>query len=158
MKHISTYVLLIFLVLLTGALTLPVLATEEIPTIGLSEAYPLKGQEVQVLISHASYPHLENFTVTVTYRPNSDASQVEVLGNPNDNGIITWKPRHAGITTITAEAPAFETFEEVKLSKNVSVRFGAFPPLGILIFVLATLTLFGGLIVVLLKTTKPKTT
>lgn len=156
MKRISSCFLLIMVLMFTFGLA--AVATEEIPTIGLGEAFPLKGQDVQILVSHASYPRLQDFTVTVTYRPNSDAAQVEVLGNPNDNGIITWKPRHAGITTITAEAPELGEFEAVKLSKNVSVRFGSFPPLGLFIFTLAALTLFGGLALVLFKTTRSEET
>lgn len=152
MKRISALFALLFCLLL---LALPTLATEEKPTIGLSgDAYPLVGKEVQILVSHASYPHLENFSVKVIYRPNSNVEQEEVLGHTNDNGIIAWTPKHAGITTITAEAPALDGIEAVKLSKNISVRFGHFPPLGILIFALAATTLFGGLILILIKSTR----
>ena len=129
-------------------------ATEERPTLGLDGVqYPLVGEPVRVLISHASYPELERFQVKVTYRPNSDVSKEEVLPPPNDFGTLEWTPTAAGITTLTAEAPAIEGFEAVKLSLQVSVRHGGFPLSGLLIFVFSMLTLFGGLALVILKTT-----
>ncbi|MBF2054035.1 MAG: hypothetical protein IGS03_11315 [Candidatus Sericytochromatia bacterium] len=129
-------------------------ATEERPTLGLDGVqYPLVGEPVRVLISHASYPELERFQVKVTYRPNSDVSKEEVLPPPNDFGTVEWTPTAAGITILTAEAPAIEGFEAVKLTLQISVRHGGFPLSGLLIFVFSMLTLFGGLALVILKTT-----
>jgi len=133
-------------------------ATEERPTIGLvGGAYPVIHQPVTLLISHASYPHLEKFEVKVTYRPNSETSKEEILSAPNDNGELIWTPTEAGITLIQAQAPALtEGGESVKITQNISVRFGSFPVMGMLIFVLAALALFGGLILVIVKTGKPQ--
>ncbi len=129
-------------------------ATEERPTLGLEGgAFPLINQPVNILVSHASYPDLEKFELTATYRPNSSTSFVEKLPAPNDMGRVEWIPKEAGIATLTAIAPELKGVEDgnaVKLETNVSVRYGSFPMSGILIFLLAALTLFGGLIVTLL--------
>ena len=143
--------------LLPGLLLLglaPALATEEKPAIGIvGDPYPLVGQPVQVLISHPSHPQLESFGVSVTYRPNSAAPVRDEIGSPNANGILSWTPRMPGITTLKAVAAGGD--KPLELSKNVSVRFEGFPPLGMLIFALAGLTLFGGLGWVLTKTARP---
>lgn len=129
-------------------------ATEERPALGLDGVtYPQVGEPVRLLISHASYPELERFQVKVTYRPNSDVSKSETLPPPNDFGVLEWTPTDAGITTLTAEAPALEGFEPVKLTLQVSVRYGGFPLSGLLMFIFSMLTLFGGLTLVILKTT-----
>lgn len=126
-------------------------ATEERPTLGLEgDAFPMVNQAINILVSHASYPNLEKFKLTVTYRPNSSTSFIEELPAPNDMGRVEWTPKKAGIATLTAIAPGVEDQNEVKLEKNVSIRYGSFPLSGILIFLLAALTLFGGLLITLL--------
>jgi len=123
-------------------------ATEERPTLGLEgNEFPVINQPINILVSHASYPDLEKFKVTATYRPNSSTSFTEELPAPNDMGRVEWLPKEAGIATLTAVAPGVEDDKEVKMETNVSIRYGSFPLSGILIFLLAAITLFGGLIV-----------
>lgn len=132
-------------------------ATEETPALGLDgDAYPLINTPTQIMISHASYPDLSRFKVTVTYRANSSTSHEETLATPNADGYVSWTPQDAGITILKATAPALEAGEkEVAIEKSVSVRFGSFPIPGILIFALATLILFGGLGVFIFINSKP---
>lgn len=133
------------------------MATEEIPALGINgDAYPLINTPTQIMISHASYPDLSRFKVTVTYRANSSTSHEEVLGIPNADGYVSWTPQDAGITILKATAPALETgAKDIVIEKSVSVRFGSFPVTGILIFALATLVLFGGLGVFIFINSKP---
>ena len=129
----------------------PLLAwsTPERPGIGIKDNYPLKDQAIQIFISHASIP-LEQFEVSVTYRPNSMVSRSEVLGHPDNNGYLTWTPKEAGITIIKATIPG-STDKALSFSKQISVRYSHFPTLGLGIFLLASLTLFGGLSWTLIK-------
>lgn len=133
------------------SLALGAAATEEKPTLGLSQDYPLKGQTVRIMVSHASYPRLETVKLTATYRPNSMVEFKEELPAPNSFGELEWAPRESGIVVLNATAPALDGVPAIALNKNVSVRFGSFPPAGMLIFGLAILTLFGGLALVLTR-------
>jgi hypothetical protein len=141
---------LIFLVpLLFWLLMAQAWATPEKPGIGIKDNYPLKDQAIQIYVSHATVP-LERFQVSVTYRPNSMVSRTEELGNPDTNGYLSWTPKDAGVTILKATLPGSKD-KELSFSKQVSVRYGHFPPMGLLIFLLASLTLFGGLAWTLVK-------
>lgn len=136
-----------------------VLATEEIPALGLSgDAYPLINTPTQIMISHASYPDLKRFEVVVTYRANSSTAYQETLPAPNEDGYVAWTPKEAGIAILKATAPGIESKDPVSIEKNVSVRFGTFPATGMLIFALASLILFGGLALMIYNNTKPTIT
>ena len=147
------YLIILGVLWISGVAT----ATEEIPALGLNgDAYPLINTPTQIMISHASYPDLSRFKVTVTYRANSSTSHEEVLSAPNADGYVSWTPQEAGIAILKATAPALNAGEEeVTINKSVSVRFGGFPPTGILIFALATLILFGGLGLFIFLNSKP---
>jgi hypothetical protein len=117
-------------------------ATPERPGIGVEVDYPIQGQPVQIYISHAT-AKLEQFQFSVTYRPNSMVSHKEELGHPNDNGYLTWTPKDTGVTILQASIPG-STDKTANVSKQISVRYAGIPLLGILIFLLASITLFGG--------------
>jgi hypothetical protein len=127
----------------------PSLATDEAATLGLDKTYPLQGESVQIMISHATYPALEKVRIKATYRPSSTVEEIEELPAPDSDGKVNWMPKHSGIVVLSAAAPALGDIPEVKLSKNLSVRYNGFPPLGLAMFLLAATTLFGGLILVL---------
>lgn len=147
----------LLLMLAMGLSSLPAQATPEKAVLGLEGGrFPKQGEPVQVLISHPTYPHLEDFEVTVTYRPNSSQSFAEKLPKPNDMGIVTWTPKQAGITTLTAKAPGVPGEKQLELSTQVSVRYGSFPVSGIIIFLFAALTLFGGLILTIRFSQRPQ--
>lgn len=136
------------------------MATEEIPALGLNgDPYPLVNTPTQIMISHASYPDLSQFKVSVTYRANSSTSHEETLGTPNADGYVSWTPQQAGITILKATAPALEPGEkEVVIEKSISVRFGSFPLMGMLIFLLSAGVLFGGLGIFIFINSKPPIT
>lgn len=153
------YLLILIQCLSLFLISTSVLATEEIPTLGLSgDAYPLVNTPTQVMISHASYPDLKRFEVVVTYRANSSTSYQETLPAPNEDGYVAWTPKEAGIAILKATAPGIESQDSVSIEKNISVRFGGFPATGMLIFALATLVLFGGLVLMIYNNTKPPIT
>lgn len=137
------------LILLFWFFPVQVGATPEKPGIGIKDNYPLKGQAIQIYVSHATMP-LERFQVSVTYRPNSMVSRTEELGNPDANGYLTWTPKDAGVTILKATLPGSKD-KDLSFSKQVSVRYGSFPLMGLMIFLLASLTLFGGLAWTLVK-------
>lgn len=139
---------LFFLMILSG---LNAWATPEKPQLGLDESFPLEGQPVKVYISHPTYPRLQDFEVSATYRPNSEVSFTEKLPAPNSYGVVEWSPQQAGIVTLSAKVP------ELALSKNISVRYVGFPPSGLAILGLAAFILFGGLITVILRTSRAST-
>lgn len=124
-------------------------ATPEKPGIGIENNYPLKGQPIQIFVSHATAP-LEQFQISVTYRPNSMVSRTEELGHPDANGYLSWTPKDAGVTILKATVPGSKD-KDLSFSKQVSVRYGHFPLPGMLIILLASLTLFGGLAWTLVK-------
>ena len=73
------------------------------------------------------------------YRPNSETAHTADLGTTGADGTVAWTPDDAGVVLLEAgpeDAPLAQT--------RVSVRFGAFPPLGLLVMVVAALLLFGG--------------
>lgn len=119
--------LLTMLLLLTG-LGLNARATEEAAAIGIGGNAPLQvGVQAQVLISHASYPHLEAFEVKATYGAGGFTPVSEQLGHPNDNGILSWTPAKAGDVLIEAKAPAAEGAPAVALSQNFNISGDAAP-------------------------------
>ncbi len=134
-------------VLLLSAI--PAWATEEAATLGLDKTYPLQGESVQILVSHPSYPELDKVRLKATNRPSSTVEESEDLPAPDSDGKVNWTPKHSGLVVLSATAPALGDTPEVKLSKNLSVRYPSFPPLGLAMFLLAATTIFGGLILVL---------
>ncbi|PIQ26265.1 hypothetical protein COW36_15260 [bacterium (Candidatus Blackallbacteria) CG17_big_fil_post_rev_8_21_14_2_50_48_46] len=134
----------IFLFLLFCLLPLMAWATPEKPGIGVETEFPMKGQPVQIFVSHATWQRLEEFQFSVTYRPNSMVSHTQELGHPDPNGYLTWTPADAGVTILKATIPGSKE-KDLTITKQLSVRYGQFPLLGILIFLLAAFTLFGGL-------------
>ncbi|MBT9546460.1 MAG: hypothetical protein IV090_13810 [Candidatus Sericytochromatia bacterium] len=141
--------LILGMLLLFCFFSLQAIATPEKPGIGIKDNYPLKDQAIQIYVSHATVP-LERFQVSVTYRPNSMVSRTEELGHPDANGYLNWTPKDAGVTILKATLPGSKD-KDLNFSKQVSVRYGSFPLMGLLIFLLASLTLFGGLAWTLVK-------
>lgn len=86
--------------------------TDERPAIGIGGNAPLAvGQPVQVLVSHASHPRLEDFAVSATYQPYGPWPRTEALGHPNDYGILSWKPSQGGSVLLKAVAPGTPPLE-----------------------------------------------
>ena len=95
-------------------------ATGELPAIGIGGNTPLHaGMPAQVLISHASYPHLEDFSVSVTYQ--GPISRTEELGHPNDSGILAWTPKQGGAVLLKAVAPSAPGAVPLEISREFKV-------------------------------------
>lgn len=141
---------LLTILILTGLLSAPVSA--EI-TIHLAEEFPLRGEEVIVTVTDdrnfaeraLKEVKLEESTVTATYRPSSETAATEDLGTLDASGQVAWTPTDAGIVTLAVHPAEGEGEPDATLATtDLSVRYGGFPPAGLLIMVIAGLLLFGG--------------
>lgn len=124
----------------------PLHATEELPAIGIDGKFPLTaGKPVKIMVSHASYPRLEDFTVTAIYAPSGPWPRRVVIGHPNDYGLLAWTPRYGGTVQLTAVAPGPPP---VEISHRFQIEgkppWQAWPHL--LVLGLGILLLSGGLI------------
>lgn len=103
-------------------LSWPALATPELPALGIGGNGELQvNQPAQVLVSHATHPHLETFTVSVTYHPHGPLPQTESIGHPDDDGKLNWTPRQGGSIRLKAIAPGSPLIE---ISRDFKVAGG----------------------------------
>ena len=107
-------------------------------TIELAEEFPVRGTPVEVRLSGPAGG--ESYTLTVTYRPNSETAMTEEIGTFSPDGRVLWTPLDAGITSLGVAGGD----GAVVATKNVAVRFDSVPVSGILVFLFAGLLLFGG--------------
>jgi len=107
-------------------------------TLELSEEFPERGTPVRVSLTGMAEG--ESYKFSATYRPNSETTRVEEVGQFADGQAIMWTPLDAGITALGV----FDAAGESVVSKNIAVRFESPPVSGVLIFLLAGLLLFGG--------------
>ncbi|NNE07261.1 MAG: hypothetical protein HKN20_01740 [Gemmatimonadetes bacterium] len=125
--------------LCVGAFLTPGGARGEV-TLTLADEFPERGTPVAILLSGCE-PGTE-YTIDVTYRPNSETSFDETVGTVVADAYlatIPWQPLDAGITEVRVLHG-----EEKLTSRNVAVRFDRVPFSGILVFLGAGVLLFGG--------------
>lgn len=108
-------------------------------SIQLNQPFPLQGTPVMLMVTGEDGELLAGVELSALYRPNSETSHTEVIGTTDFAGQVQWTPTAAGIVTLSA-GPSSEPVA----SANVAVRFGAFPPQGLAIMLLAGVLLFGG--------------
>ena len=108
-------------------------------SIEVAEPFPLQGEPVTVTVTGEDGVPLAGAELSALYRPNSETSHTEPVGTTDASGQVRWTPTDPGIVTLTA-GPSSQPVA----SANVAVRFGAFPPQGLAIMVLAGVLLFGG--------------
>lgn len=103
--------------------------------------YPLRGEPVEIRLTGPGGAPLPGVAVSALYRPNSETAHTDELGPTGPDGTLTWTPADAGVVTLQAagegEAPPVA-------QTQVAVRFGSFPPVGLLVMVVAAVILFGG--------------
>jgi hypothetical protein len=104
--------------------------------LSISEEYPLRGERLAITLSGEGAGDAR--ALRVTYRPNSQTSHQETL--PLVGGRLEWTPRDAGIVRLEVLGADQSQLH----SRNVAVRFGAFPASGIAVMVIAATLLFGG--------------
>lgn len=108
------------------------------PVLELDDDFPVRGEPVTVRLAGGDEDATYSFSVT--YRPNSETSREEEVGEFNLDGTLRWTPLDAGITTISVA----DESGEVVYTRNIAVRFDSPPVTGLIIFLFAGLLLFGG--------------
>jgi hypothetical protein len=117
----------------------PAPAQDGAPRIVTEDPYPLRGETVAVGVEGADGRPLAGVEVRARYRPNSETAHSASLGRTGADGRVDWTPDDAGVVLLEAGPEDAAT-----ATTRVSVRFGSFPPLGLLVMVVAALLLFGG--------------
>ena len=112
----------------------------------LDADYPVQDEETQIRVVDPNGEPVSGASVEVTYRPGSEVSRIDDIGQSGADGTISWVPQQAGIATITATWTGPDQSEEATTT-TVSVKFRAPPISGILIMVVAGLLLIVGSIV-----------
>lgn len=111
----------------------------EAPSIVTDDPFPLRGETTSVGVEGADGRPVAGVEMRALYRPNSETAHTAVLGRTGADGRVDWTPDDAGVVLLEAGPEGAPTATE-----RVSVRFGGFPPLGLLVMVVAALLLFGG--------------
>lgn len=121
---------------------------------------PLRGEVVRLHVSEDGEP-APGYVVQAVYRPNSQTEHRELLPVADATGTVLWTPLDAGPATLTVWPPGVEPGAggtrgaEAVASLTVAVRYGGFPPSGMLIMIVAGLLLFGGAAAAFLMLLKP---
>jgi hypothetical protein len=126
-------------IMITGVgllLALPVRAG-----IDTTPAVPTKGEPSLITVTDADGNPVTGAPVDAVYGPGSEVSRNETVGTTDARGTVTWIPTGAGIVSIQAAAA-----DSTAISANLSVRFDGLPIPGLLIFILAGVILFSGII------------
>ena len=126
--------------LLLVAVSAPLPAqTGGVSTIVPEDPFPLRGEATEIAFQGKDGAPVAGVPLRARYRPNSETAHTADLGATGADGTVEWTPDDAGVVLLEAgpeDAPLAQT--------RVSVRFGGFPPLGLLVMVVAALLLFGG--------------
>lgn len=109
------------------------------PEILPASPYPLRGEPTELTVAAADGRPLPGVSVRALYRPNSETAHTEELGTTGDDGRLAWTPADAGVVTLATHGDAGAVAQA-----RVSVRYGSFPLLGLLVMLAAALLLFGG--------------
>ena len=116
--------------------------------INLSDA-PQRGKKCSVQVTGISEQGIDptKAKVQLTVRPNSLVEDTTDLGALDSEGKLTWTPTVTGVCTLAVLGPDTEGQKGTKkvASRSVAVRFGHVPPLGLLVFTVAGVALFGGM-------------
>jgi len=112
---------------------------------------PTEGESVIITVTDDAGNPVTGAPVKAVYGPGSEVSRNEVVGTTDENGTVTWTPTGAGIvaveTTVADSTMADSTAaDSTVISANLAVRFDGLPIPGLLIFLLAGIILFSGII------------
>jgi hypothetical protein len=116
------------------------------PTPPYERPYPLLGEPIRVAVRDEGDHPVAGAVVEVVYRPNSSTSHTAALPPTDAAGVTRWTPAYAGIVALTARTgpePDGEASAEIATAR-VAVRYGGFPPSGLLVMLVAGVLLFGG--------------
>lgn len=137
----------------SAGLAAPVDAGEIVlpPTPPYERSYPLRGEPIRMAVRDGEDHPVAGAVVEVVYRPNSHTIHTATLAPTDAAGVTEWTPAYAGIVALTARAgtprpggaPGGDAGAEIATAK-VAVRYGGFPPSGLLVMLVAGVLLFGG--------------
>ena len=102
---------------------------------------PTEGASVTITVTDGDGNPVAGAGVEAVYSPGSKVSRTEDVGTTDVNGIVSWTPTGAGIVAVQTE-----TSDGTALTSNLSVRFDGLPLPGLIIFLLAGIILFSGII------------
>ena len=119
--------------------TAPALALE----IHADDERPLRGAPVRLVVTEGVAP-AAGARVEVVYRPNSSTSRREELPPADAAGTVFWTPLYAGPVALHARPAGAPQDARPAARLTVAVRFGSFPPSGLLIMAVAGFLLLGG--------------
>lgn len=114
--------------------------------------HPIIGQEAAIKVTSPQSKPLVGAVavISVTYRPNSEVSINETLPKKvGEEGTVKWTPTAEGTVTIKVRLP--EKHVDAEGVKDCSVRFDGMPLMGVIIFTIAFVVLFGGLAFALIR-------
>ena len=139
----------------TSAVPVPRKPKPKLEFEGLPKKHLMINKEVTFRLI-ATHVDLKDVVVQVVYRPGSKVAVTDDLKLPAD-GVLKWTPRHEGLVLIKAMKYKQDKKGKVLKDKNgepigelegkipCAVKFEGVPILGVVIFVIAFLSLFGGL-------------
>ncbi len=109
------------------------------PAVVADDPFPLRGETTEIRVEGADGRPLAGVALRARYRPNSETAHTAEMGVTDAAGRVEWTPDDAGVVLLEAGDAAAPIAQH-----RVSVRFGGFPPLGLLVMVVAAALLFGG--------------
>lgn len=133
-------------VALLAALLLAPAASAEL-AISAADERPLRGETVRLTVTDDGTPAAGALVVAV-YRPASNTVHRQELTPVDASGTVLWTPTDAGPVTLQVWPPGSDPSADRQpaTTLTVAVRFGTFPPSGLLIMIVAGVLLFGGAI------------
>lgn len=146
----STYAPLVLVICALGNGT-EMLAAEDKPfplQVYVVPAHPVAGKPAKILVKSSNLGGAKGATIQVTYRPNSKVEQTVTLPDKvGEDETVTWIPTDEGVVKVEAIIPRAnpEAPPIAKRSLECAVRFDGMPVLGVFVFFLAFVVLFGGL-------------
>ena len=102
---------------------------------------PTEGESVIITVTDGDGTPVAGAPVEAVYGPGSEVSRSEPVGTTDENGTVLWTPTGAGIVSVETIAA-----DSTAITANLSVRFDGLPIPGLLIFLLAGIILFSGII------------
>ena len=109
--------------------------------IDTTPAVPTEGASATIIVTDGDGNPVTGATVEAVYSPGSEVSRTEEVGTTDESGAVAWTPTGAGIVSLETTAA-----DSTSITANLSVRFDGLPIPGLLIFLLAGIILFSGII------------
>jgi len=115
--------------------------------VSAAQDFPKQGTATTVTVTDADGAPLPGAQVTAVYRPGSNVAHTEMLGTTGADGTVAWTPDDAGLVALQATPAATpEAPEPAMMTTNLSVIYRGVPLPGLLVLLVAGITLYGGVI------------